>query len=145
VFQIFNQLHNPGRLRHSPGTSLSKFLQTRPCSRKRSFHNVTETVFPSSLRPDQLQRGLFGFVPKNLKHSLCVHRSVAYVVVSWLVVFVDPILKALRQQRLVKIGAKIIRHGRPIRFQMAEVMVPRSLFAEILTRIAWLRAPAALA
>jgi len=44
---------------------------------------------------------------------------------------------------LVKIGAKIVRHGRSITFQMAEVMVPRALFAEILTRIAQLRVPRA--
>jgi hypothetical protein len=47
------------------------------------------------------------------------------------------------RDRLVKIGAKIVRHGRSITFQMAEVMVPRALFAEILTRIAQLRVPSA--
>jgi Transposase DDE domain group 1 len=30
--------------------------------------------------------------------------------------------------RLVKIGARIVRHSRSITFQMAEVMVPRGLF-----------------
>lgn len=45
------------------------------------------------------------------------------------------------RDRLVKIGAKIVRHGRSIVFQMAEIMVPRMLFAEILKRIARLRAP----
>jgi len=47
------------------------------------------------------------------------------------------------RDRLVKIGAKIVRHGRSITFQLAEVMVPRALFAEILTRIARLRVPPA--
>ncbi len=32
------------------------------------------------------------------------------------------------RDRLVKIGGKIVRHGRSITFQMAEVMVPRALF-----------------
>ena len=32
----------------------------------------------------------------------------------------------------VKIGAKIVRHGRYVIFQMAEVAVPRDLFQEIL-------------
>ena len=41
--------------------------------------------------------------------------------------------------RLVKIGAKIVRHGRSIAFQMAEVMVPRALFQQILDAIAALR------
>jgi hypothetical protein len=43
------------------------------------------------------------------------------------------------RERLVKIGAKIVRHGRSITFQMAEVMVPRGLFAQILAAIATLR------
>src|ERR687885_705276 len=43
------------------------------------------------------------------------------------------------RQRLVKIGARIVRHGRSITFQMAEVMVSRSLFQQILAAIAALR------
>ena len=43
------------------------------------------------------------------------------------------------RERLVKIGAKIVRHGRSIIFQMVEVMVPRQLFQKILTAIAALR------
>ena len=47
-------------------------------------------------------------------------------------------LSTLRD-RLVKIGAKIVRHGRSIMFQMAEVMVSRGLFQQILDAIAALR------
>src|SRR5271166_2168385 len=36
------------------------------------------------------------------------------------------------RERPVKIGAKIVRHGRSITFQMAEVMVPRALFQQVL-------------
>jgi len=43
------------------------------------------------------------------------------------------------REKLVKIGARIIRHGWCIVFQLAEVAVPRSLFAEILRRISRLR------
>ncbi len=43
------------------------------------------------------------------------------------------------RERLVKIGARIVRHGRSITFQMAEVMVPRGLFQSILAAIAALR------
>jgi Transposase DDE domain group 1 len=43
------------------------------------------------------------------------------------------------REKLVKIGARIVRHGRYVVFQLAEVTVPRALFAEILRRIAWLR------
>jgi hypothetical protein len=43
-------------------------------------------------------------------------------------------LTSLRE-KLIKIGAKIVRHGRYVAFQMAEVAVPRDLFADILRRI----------
>ena len=43
------------------------------------------------------------------------------------------------REKLVKIGAKIVRHGRYIVFQMAEVAIPRDLFADILRRIDLLR------
>lgn len=47
------------------------------------------------------------------------------------------------REKLVKIGAKVVRHGRYITFQLAEVAVPRALFAEILRLIDGLRpAPA---
>src|ERR687884_2228708 len=40
------------------------------------------------------------------------------------------------RNRLVKIGARIVRHGRSVIFQMAEVMVPRDMFREILAAVA---------
>ena len=43
------------------------------------------------------------------------------------------------RDRVVKIGARIVRHGRSIAFQMAEVAVSRGLFQEILGAIAALR------
>ncbi|HEX6014024.1 MAG TPA: IS1380 family transposase, partial [Geminicoccaceae bacterium] len=49
-------------------------------------------------------------------------------------------LSTLRE-RLVKIGARIVRHGRYVVFQLAEVAVPRALFAAILCRIDRLRGP----
>jgi len=39
------------------------------------------------------------------------------------------------RERLVKIDPRIVRHGRSITFQMAEVMVPRGLFKKILSAI----------
>jgi hypothetical protein len=42
---------------------------------------------------------------------------------------------------LIKVGAKLVSHGRYIAFQMAEVAVTRRLFAEILRLIAELRPP----
>jgi hypothetical protein len=51
-------------------------------------------------------------------------------------------LTSLRE-KLVKIGAKVVRHGRYVIFQMAEVAVPRELFQDILRLIAELRPPPA--
>jgi DDE family transposase len=39
------------------------------------------------------------------------------------------------REKLIKIGARIVRHGRYVVFQLAEVAVSRALFAEILRRI----------
>ena len=43
------------------------------------------------------------------------------------------------REKLVKIGAKVVRHGRYVTFQLAEVAIPLPLFAEILQPIAGLR------
>jgi hypothetical protein len=40
-----------------------------------------------------------------------------------------------------QIVTTVVRHGRYVTFQMAEVAVPRQMFADILSLIAWLRAP----
>ena len=47
-------------------------------------------------------------------------------------------LKTL-QVKLIKIGAKVIWHSRYVIFQMAEVLVSKSLFHEILERISHLK------
>jgi hypothetical protein len=46
-------------------------------------------------------------------------------------------------EKLIKIGAKVVSHGRYITFQMAEVAVSRQMFADILSLITRLRAPPA--
>ena len=43
------------------------------------------------------------------------------------------------REKLIKIGAKVVAHARYLTFQLAEVAVPRKLFARILKRIARLR------
>jgi hypothetical protein len=49
-------------------------------------------------------------------------------------------LTSLRE-KLIKIGAKVVSHGRYVTFQLAEVAVSRQMFKEILMLIARLRAP----
>ena len=39
------------------------------------------------------------------------------------------------QEKLIKIGAKVVRHARYVTLQLAEMAVPRDLFAAILERI----------
>jgi len=47
------------------------------------------------------------------------------------------------KEKLIKIGAKVVSHGRYVTFQLAEVAVPRQMFQEILSLIARLQAPPA--
>jgi hypothetical protein len=48
-------------------------------------------------------------------------------------------VRVLAHRELVKIGAKLVSHGRYVAFQMAEVAIPKRMFAEILRSIAELR------
>ncbi len=43
------------------------------------------------------------------------------------------------REKLVKIGAKVVRHGRYVTFQLGEIAIPRRLFADILRLIDELR------
>ena len=47
------------------------------------------------------------------------------------------------KEKLVNVGAKVVSHGRCVAFWMAEVAIPRNLFADILRMIAELRPPPA--
>ena len=49
------------------------------------------------------------------------------------------------REKLIKIGAKVVSHGRYVTFQMAEMAVSQQMFADILSLIARLRAPPATA
>ena len=44
------------------------------------------------------------------------------------------------REKLIKIGAKVVHHERAVTFQLAEMAVPRALFAALLARIGRLRA-----
>ena len=46
------------------------------------------------------------------------------------------------KEKLIEIGAKVVSHGRYVAFQMAEVAIPRQIFADILQLIVELRLPA---
>ena len=78
------------------------------------------------------------FAPQPEQAAVSVH--------PWSERGVEPIKDwslASLKEKLIKIGAKIVSHGRYVAFQMAEIAIPRNLFAEILRLIAELRPPLA--
>jgi len=56
---------------------------------------------------------------------------------------VEPWSLTSLREKLIKIGAKVVSHGRYVTFQMAEVTVSQLMFRDILMLIARLRAPPA--
>ncbi len=67
--------------------------------------------------------------PRNFLRTLATPEAIA----SWS-------LTSLRE-KLINIGSRVVSHGRYVTFQMAEVAIPRALFADILNRISALRSP----
>ncbi len=63
----------------------------------------------------------------NFMRTLAVAKAAAH----WLL--------TMLREKLIKIGAKVVSHGRYVTFQLAEVAVPRRLFAQILRLIDGLR------
>jgi hypothetical protein len=81
-------------------------------------------------RDNQVRLQLFALAYNlaNFLRELALPRSVQ----TWT-------LTTLRE-KLIKIGAKVVHHARAVTFQLAEVAVPRALFAAILAQIGRLRA-----
>ena len=77
----------------------------------------------------RLQLHALAYNLANFMRTLALPRAIAH----WS-------LTRLRE-KLIKIGAKMARHGRYVTFQMAEVAVSRRMFGQILARIVRLRAP----
>ncbi len=75
----------------------------------------------------RLQLHALAYNPGNFMRTLALPKEVEH----WS-------LTTLRE-KLVKIGAKVARHGRYVMFQLAEVAVPRDLFEKILSLIDDLR------
>ena len=45
------------------------------------------------------------------------------------------------RKKLIRIGAKVVRHAKCVTLQMAEVAVPRELSVAFLDRIEWIGVP----
>ena len=81
------------------------------------------------------------FVPSELTDGKTVASTVTRAAASArkrTLKTIDSHLTSLKE-KLIKIGAKVVRHGRYVIFQMAEVAIPRQMFQEILWLIAELR------
>jgi hypothetical protein len=90
---------------------------TRLCCRKFRTNEV------------RLQLHALAYNLANFLRTLALPRTMAHWSVTTL------------REKLVKIGARMVGHGRYITFQMAEVAVSGRMFGQILARIARLRAP----
>ena len=91
-------------------------------------------------RPDH-GNGLRPWIPKQRpEFHLCATESQRLNLnpLTWTSPCEDWSLTSLKE-KLIKIGAKVVSHGRYIAFQMAEVAIPRRMFREILRLIAELR------
>jgi hypothetical protein len=99
-----------------------------------AYRELDAALGPTDLGDDMLNDWRKG---KNTQHSMValMRQSIFSRLAGWT-------LTTLRE-KLIKIGAKVVRHSRKIVFQMAEVAVPRELFQTILERIGRLRLPAA--
>ena len=114
-----------------PWTNLSPPFSARPSNGSRKVKNAIKWTRLSCRKfrhnAVRLQLHALAYNLGNLMRTLVLPDAVE----QWS-------LTTLRE-KLVKIGAKIVRHGRYIVFQMAEVAIPRDLFADVLRRIDRLR------
>jgi hypothetical protein len=67
----------------------------------------------------RLQLFVLAYNPGNFLRQAVLPRSVRHRTLTTL------------REKLIKIGAKVVRHSRKIVLQMAEVAVPRELFRDI--------------
>jgi hypothetical protein len=77
----------------------------------------------------RLQLHALAFNLGNFMRTLAMHKAV------------EPWSLTSLREKLIKVGAKVVRHGRYVVFQMAEVAIPRQMFQEIFQLIAELRPP----
>ena len=79
------------------------------------------------LRADPMQLFSLAYNAGNFLRTLALPRKVS----QWTLTTI--------RKKLIKIGAKVVRHAKYVTFQLAEVAIPRNLFAMILDKIAQLR------
>jgi hypothetical protein len=83
-------------------------------------------------QPTRLQLFALAYDLANILRDLALPRSVRTRTLTTL------------REKLIKIGAKVVRHAKAVTFELAEVAVPWALFAAILRQIGRLRAAPSL-
>ncbi len=116
-------------------------FRVRPISRKAAPYDFNRSVTMASgrkpcllsnfLKSFRAARLLRRFWTRTFRASLMRTLALPKDVEHWS-------LTTLRE-KLIKIGAKVVHHGRYTTFQLAEVAIPQTLFAEILGLIDGLR------
>jgi hypothetical protein len=120
----------PGFNRHSPDSLLVRGNHTTEQWIKEGKYAIKWTrLLCRKFRNNEvrLQLHALAYNVANFMRTLALPKEVAH----WS-------LTTLRE-KLVKIGAKVVRHGRYVTFQLAEVAVSRDLFEKILALIGDLR------
>ena len=87
------------------------------------------TVLSDPRQGKNTQHTMLAMLRQGVYGRLALRRSVKHWTLTTL------------REKLIKIGAKVVRHSKYVTFQMAEVAVPRDLFARILERIQWFGVP----
>jgi hypothetical protein len=128
---------HPGELVPRVGfivTSLS-----RPAERVVAFYNQRGTLGKGAIKWTRLSCRTFAANAVRLQlHALAYNLGNFLRTLATPEPIKDWSLTSLRE-KLIKVGAKLVSHGRYVAFQMAEVAVTKMLFAEILRLIAELR------
>jgi hypothetical protein len=128
---------HPGELVPRVGfivTSLS-----RPAERVVAFYNQRGTLGKGAIKWTRLSCRTFAANAVRLQlHALAYNLGNFLRTLATPEPIKDWSLTSLRE-KLIKVGAKLVSHGRYVAFQMAEVAVTRNMFAEILRLIAELR------
>ena len=140
-------LFHPGRIEPDEEESITvTVVQSEDCILE-SYVKLTRTakgefpgliVWPEYSLPYDVRENKGRF---SILKNLCSEMDAVLVVGTKTIVGSGDKDWSLRtlQVKLIKIGAKVVRHSRYVIFQMAEVMVSKSLFHEILGRISRLK------
>ncbi len=108
-----------------PGCEIRSSSATRQWIKEGKYAVRWTRLSCRNLRDNQARLQLFALAYNlgNFLRRLALPKSVKH----WS-------LTTLRE-KLIKIGAKVVRHSKYVTFQMAEVAIPSELFAAILERI----------